>query len=506
MLRSLLSLLLLLFIYPSQSSPQHDYRLIYAVDLAGVSKPPILLPLTPSSSSQSHRRLRLRRRHLLHGSASNSNSSSARMPLYDDLLSRGYYTTRLFIGTPAQEFALIVDTGSTVTYVPCDSCQSCGMHQDPRFKPEKSSTYKAVKCNNNCRCDEKQHNCVYDRRYAEQSSSSGVLGDDIVSFGSASELKPQHAVFGCENSESGDLFTQRADGIIGLGRGPLSIMDQLVNKGAIDNSFSLCYGGMDLGGGAMILGTHELPGDMVFAPSDSSRSQYYNINLKEIYVAGKLLNLKPSVFDGNHGTVLDSGTTYAYLPKEAYSAFKSAILESVRPLKKTSGPDPNYQDICLGGAGRDVSQLSRTFPQVEMVFGNGQKLSLSPENYLFRHTTVPGAYCLGIFQNGNDQTTLLGGIIVRNTLVTYDRKNERVGFWKTNCSDLWKNLSAKLSPSPSPSVYHGKNTSSGLTPAHSPFSGIAVKDILSGKIRSNNADFILSCSRLARNEFVYMAI
>lgn len=32
----------------------------------------------------------------------------------------------------------------------------------------------------------------------------------------------------------------------------------------------------------------------------------------------------------------------------------------------------------------DVSQLSKVFPLVEMVFGNGQKLSLSPENYLFR--------------------------------------------------------------------------------------------------------------------------
>lgn len=32
----------------------------------------------------------------------------------------------------------------------------------------------------------------------------------------------------------------------------------------------------------------------------------------------------------------------------------------------------------------DVSGLSNTFPAVDMVFGNGQKLSLSPENYLFR--------------------------------------------------------------------------------------------------------------------------
>lgn len=32
----------------------------------------------------------------------------------------------------------------------------------------------------------------------------------------------------------------------------------------------------------------------------------------------------------------------------------------------------------------DISQLSKTFPAVDMVFGNGEKLSLSPENYMFR--------------------------------------------------------------------------------------------------------------------------
>lgn len=40
-----------------------------------------------------------------------------------------YYTTRIFIGNPPQEFALIVDSGSTVTYVPCSTCEQCGKHQ-----------------------------------------------------------------------------------------------------------------------------------------------------------------------------------------------------------------------------------------------------------------------------------------------------------------------------------------------------------------------------------------
>lgn len=44
-----------------------------------------------------------------------------------------------------------------------------------------------------------------------------------------------------------------------------------------------------------------------------------------MHVAGKALNLNPRIFDGNHGTVLDSGTTYAYLPEAAFAAFKNAV-------------------------------------------------------------------------------------------------------------------------------------------------------------------------------------
>ncbi|XP_055807257.1 aspartic proteinase 36-like isoform X2 [Solanum dulcamara] len=396
---------------------------------------------------------------------------NARMALHDDLLLNGYYTTRLWIGTPPQRFALIVDTGSTVTYVPCSTCVQCGKHQDPRFQPEMSSTYQPVKCNIDCTCDNEREQCIYERQYAEMSSSSGVLGQDIVSFGNQSELAPQRAVFGCENRETGDLYSQHADGIMGLGRGDLSIVDQLVEKHVISDSFSLCYGGMDFGGGAMVLGGIKPPSDMVFTNSDPVRSPYYNIELKEIHVAGKALSLNPRVFDGNHGTVLDSGTTYAYLPEAAFAAFKSAVMKAVLSLKLIEGPDPNYKDICFSGAGSGISQLSKSFPPVDMVFSNGKKLSLSPENYLFRHSKVRGAYCLGIFQNGKDATTLLGGIIVRNTLVTYDRQHEMIGFWKTNCSDLWNRLNLSPPP-PLPSGLDNTNSTgsinSALVPTGSP--------------------------------------
>ncbi|XP_073026784.1 aspartic proteinase 36-like [Primulina eburnea] len=381
-----------------------------------------------------------------------SHRANAFMFLRDGLFVDGYYTSSLWIGTPPQKFALIVDTGSTLTYVPCNTCNLCGTHQDPKFQPNLSSTYKPVKCNMDCPCDSDRKQCTYERQYAEMSSSSGVLGDDIVSFGNQSELEPQRAVFGCENMETGDLYSQHADGIMGLGRGDLSIVDKLVKKGVISDLFSLCYGGMDVGGGAMVLGGMSSPAAMIFTRSDLYAGiPYYNIELMEIHVAGKALPLNPKTFDGRHGTVLDSGTTYAYLPELAFVAFKTAIFRELKSLQRIQGHDPNYDDICFSGAESDTSLLSKSFPSVEMIFSNGQKLLLSPENYLFRHSKMPGSYCLGIFTNGEDPTTLLGGIIFRNTLVTYDREHERIGFWKTNCSELWEKLNVSAVSPPLPS-------------------------------------------------------
>lgn len=87
-------------------------------------------------------------------------------------------------------------------------------------------------------------------------------------------------------------------------------------------------------------------------------------------------------------------------------------MKKISFLKQINGPDPNFKDICFSGAGRyfyfllgasyfrfilsglivehlffcarDVTELPKVFPEVDMVFADGQKISLSPENYLFR--------------------------------------------------------------------------------------------------------------------------
>lgn len=45
-------------------------------------------------------------------------------------------------------------------------------------------------------------------------------------------------------------------------------------------------------------------------------------------------------------------------------------------------------------------------------------------------------YCLGVFENEKPGGTLIGGISVRDILVVYDRRNQRVGLASTPCDGL----------------------------------------------------------------------
>lgn len=60
------------------------------------------------------------------------------------------------------------------------------------------------------------------------------------------------------------------------------------------------------------------------------------------------------------------------------------------------------------------------------------------------------------------------GIIVRNTLVVYDREQTKIGFWKTNCAELWERLQISVAPPPLPPNSGVRNSSEALEPSVAP--------------------------------------
>lgn len=57
----------------------------------------------------------------------------------------------------------------------------------------------------------------------------------------------------------------------------------------------------------------------------SREGTYYNVDVEGLSVAGQRLNLATSMFNEGYGSVLDSGTTFTYLPSPAFRAVKQAV-------------------------------------------------------------------------------------------------------------------------------------------------------------------------------------
>ena len=88
------------------------------------------------------------------------------------------------MGTPPQAFSLIVDTGSSVTAIPCAGCRQCGQHTNPRFEPDSSFTFQHAPCGGPLYCTSCSRGaCGYRVSYQEGSSYSGFLARDVIRIG-----------------------------------------------------------------------------------------------------------------------------------------------------------------------------------------------------------------------------------------------------------------------------------------------------------------------------------
>lgn len=377
-------------------------------------------------------------RHGVHRVRGRSLLRSGAMPVLG-AIREGYFYAQLGLGTPPRNFSTIIDTGSTITYVPCANCAHCGAHMSPGFDPALSSTAQVLGCQSSlCNCGSPactclQNKCYYSRRYAEMSSSEGWLVQDKLRFpdnGSSLDF-----VFGCENKETGAIFKQQVDGVLGMGNNENSFPRQLARTGLVDDVFSLCYGFP--AGGTMLLGDVPVqpPLQLRYTPLVERRLHYYNVGLQGISLGQKLLGVAMGEYAQGYGAVLDSGTTFTYLPTAAYNAFLGLLNDALqgKGLHRSSGSDPQFNDVCWRGAPHDFKALDKVFPTGSITFAGGASVALTPQRYLFM--VGRGEYCLGMFDNGW-QGTLLGGIIMRSVLVQYDKRHQRVGFAEADCNSI----------------------------------------------------------------------
>ena len=380
-------------------------------------------------------------------------SSSAGLELNGKARDTGYFYATLLIGTPGHQFEVIVDTGSTYTFVTCYPCASCGQHgSNAPYDAAKSSSYERVPCGSgcifgNCRASGL---CEYDEKFSEDSQVGGHVVSDVIDVGGSLGTPRIH--FGCNSLETNMLKTQKANGMIALGRAEAGLHRQLKEKayppGSYDGTFGLCLGSFE-GGGVLSLGklpeqhyanfvtrkTHTSTVKLV----KGSKSQYYNVEVHRMFVRNTELTKNMGgaelmeAFRAGYGTVLDSGTTYTYLHEDVFIPFISQIEDKVENdhgsnFFRVSGGDPNYpNDVCWRNLNENQqlseSNVNYLFPTFNLTFigVNEEELPIQflPENYLFVHPNEPNAFCVGVFDNGQ-QGSIIGGIFARNTLFEFD--------------------------------------------------------------------------------------
>ncbi|CAI5494391.1 unnamed protein product [Closterium sp. Naga37s-1] len=134
--------------------------------------------------------------------------------------------------------------------------------------------------------------CQYMLEYGDGSTTAGDLLFDSIALLSTSKKSANATIaFGCGVHQSGRLAspssTASLSGVMGLGRGPLSVVTQLAAQGVLHESFSLCLEGRQRGG-HLVLGRRRLPdtNSTVTAPlAPSDDLTVYRLPLLALYLA-----------------------------------------------------------------------------------------------------------------------------------------------------------------------------------------------------------------------------
>ncbi|CAK8542528.1 unnamed protein product [Lathyrus sativus] len=369
--------------------------------------------------------------------------------------STGLYYTKLGLGTPAKDFYVQVDTGSDILWVNCVGCTACpkksGLGMDlTLYNPKTSQTASVVPCDDEfCTSTydgpisgcKQEMSCPYGITYGDGSTTSGSYVKDSLTFSRISgnlQISPENSsvIFGCGAKQSGTLSSsseEALDGIIGFGQSNSSVLSQLAASGKVKRIFSHCLDSIE-GGGIFSIG------QVVEAKYNTTplvpRMAHYNVILKDMEVDGDFLDLPTDIFDSGsgRGTIIDSGTTLAYLPASVYNQIMTKLMARHPGLQLILVDE---QFTCFHFPN---NTLDEEFPVVKFHF-EGLSLIVYPHDYLFLYKK--DIRCIG-WQKSNTQTKdgkdliLLGDLVLSNKLVVYDLDNMTIGWTDFNCSSSIK--------------------------------------------------------------------
>ncbi|XP_059654300.1 aspartic proteinase CDR1-like [Cornus florida] len=344
----------------------------------------------------------------------------------------GEYLMKISIGTPPVETLVLIDTGSDLIWTQCQPCKRCFKQKYPRYNPKNSSTFKEVSCRSNlCQyierrsCPADNGSCQYLQTYVDTSYTSGFIATDTVTLGSTTgrSVSLPKIVFGCGLDNVG-VFP--GGGIIGLGGGELSLISQLGYS--IGGKFSYCLvpsnpkssGKLNFGDNGVVSGAGVVSTPIVLKPPVT----YYHLTLEGISVGSERLDFynsslssKASGFSEEGNIVIDSGTTYTFLPPDLYLRLEFAVKKAI-PLKPLENPQQFNFNLCY------MTEEDFNAPIITAHFkGADVKLKQINTFVVINEHVV----CFGFFPTPIS-VAFFGNVAQKNFLVGYDLQKKTVSF------------------------------------------------------------------------------
>ncbi|XP_061486362.1 renin [Rhineura floridana] len=316
------------------------------------------------------------------------------------------YYGEISIGTPAQIFKVVFDTGSANLWVPSQQCSplfsACVSHS--RYVSSKSSTYRP-------------NGTEIVIQYA-QGHIKGFLSQDIVTVAGIPVVQVFAEAIALTNQP---FIYARFDGVLGMGYpsqaidGVTPVFDRIMSQKILTAEvFSVYYSrNSELNtGGELILGGSDpsyYTGDFHYL--SISREGYWHIDLKGVSVGSELL----FCHEGCTAAV-DTGSSFITGPASSVSVLMKAIGATL--IEET-----DYVVEC---------KKIHLLPDISFHFGE-RAYTLSGSAYVLQHSNYGKEFCVVAF-SGFDippplgPLWLLGASFIGQYYTEFDRQSNRIGF------------------------------------------------------------------------------